>query len=138
MSLTEDFSKPRIIQLPKINETIGNLSFVQNSDQIPFEIKRVFWIYDVPGGETRGGHAFKNQQEVIIAISGSLDIFVVNSQGDEMKFCLNRSYFGLYIPTLHWRHLENFSTNAVTVHLSDTDFAEEDYIRDYQQFSELK
>ena len=138
MSLTEDFSKPRIIHLPKINETIGNLSFVQNSDQIPFEIKRVFWIYDVPGGETRGGHAFKNQQEVIIAISGSLDIFVVNSQGDEMKFCLNRSYFGLYIPTLHWRHLENFSTNAVTIHLSDTDFAEEDYIRDYQQFSELK
>ncbi len=138
MDIINDFSKPRIIQLPIVNESVGNLSFVQNFDQIPFEIKRVFWIYDVPGGETRGGHAFKNQQEVIIAISGSLDIVVVDPEGVETKYCLNRSYFGLYIPTLHWRHLENFSTNAVTVHLSNYDFAEEDYIRDYNQFSNLK
>lgn len=138
MDIMNDFSKPRIIQLPIVNESVGNLSFVQNFDQIPFEIKRVFWIYDVPGGETRGGHAFKNQQEVIIAISGSLDIVVVDPEGVETKYCLNRSYFGLYIPTLHWRHLENFSTNAVTVHLSNYDFAEEDYIRDYNQFSNLK
>lgn len=138
MDIINDFSKPKIIQLPIVDETVGNLSFVQNFDQIPFEIKRVFWIYDVPGGETRGGHAFKNQQEVIIAISGSLDIVVVDPQGIETKYCLNRSYFGLYIPTLHWRHLENFSTNAVTVHLSNYDFAEEDYIRDYNQFSNLK
>lgn len=138
MNLMTDFSIPKIIHLPKINEEVGNLSFIQNSDQIPFEIKRVFWIYDVPGGETRGGHAFKNQQEVIVAISGSLDIVVIDQQGNETKFCLNRSYFGLYIPTLHWRHLENFSTNAVTVHLSNYDFAEEDYIRDYDQFSNLK
>lgn len=138
MDIINDFSKPKIIQLPKINEIVGNLSFVQNFDQIPFEIKRVFWIYDVPGGETRGGHAFKKQQEIIIAISGSLDIVVVDTEGNETKYCLNRSYFGLYIPTLHWRHLENFSTNAVTVHLSNYDFAEEDYIRDYEQFSKLK
>lgn len=138
MDIINDFSKPKIIQLPIVNEAVGNLSFVQNFDQIPFEIKRVFWIYDVPGGETRGGHAFKNQQEVIIAISGSLDIVVVDPEGVETKYCLNRSYFGLYIPTLHWRHLENFSTNAVTVHLSNYDFAEEDYIRDYNQFSNLK
>lgn len=138
MDIINDFSKPKIIQLPIVNESVGNLSFVQNFDQIPFEIKRVFWIYDVPGGETRGGHAFKNQQEVIIAISGSLDIVVVDPNGVETKYCLNRSYFGLYIPTLHWRHLENFSTNAVTVHLSNYDFAEEDYIRDYNQFSNLK
>lgn len=138
MDIINDFSKPKIIQLPIVNEAVGNLSFVQNFDQIPFEIKRVFWIYDVPGGETRGGHAFKNQQEVIIAISGSLDIVVVDPNGVETKYCLNRSYFGLYIPTLHWRHLENFSTNAVTVHLSNYDFAEEDYIRDYNQFSNLK
>ncbi|PWA04870.1 sugar 3,4-ketoisomerase [Flavobacterium psychrotolerans] len=140
MHSINDFSKPQIISLPKINEpneVMGNLSFVQNSDQIPFDIKRVFWIYDVPGGEIRGGHAFKNQQEIIIAISGSLDIVVIDPDGNESKFCLNRSYFGLYIPALHWRHLENFSTNAVSVHLSNYDFAEEDYIRDYQQFSDL-
>ncbi len=129
-----DFSKPVLIQLPKIADARGNLSFLQNSDQIPFEIKRVFWIYDVPGGETRGGHAFKNQQEVIIVISGSLDIIVIDQLGNELKFSLNRSYSALYIPPLHWRHLENFSTNAVSVHLSDSPFSEADYIREYEQF----
>lgn len=132
-----DFSKPRIIQLPKIQDARGNLSFMQNSDHIPFDIKRVFWIYDVPGGETRGGHAFKKQQEVIIAISGSLDIIVVDHQGNESKFNLNRSYFGLYIPPMHWRHLENFSTNSVSVHLSNSEFNEDDYIRDINQFRNL-
>jgi len=129
-----DFSKPGIIQLPKISDVRGNLSFLQNSDQIPFEIKRVFWIYDVPGGEKRGGHAFKTQQEIIIVLSGSIDIIVVDQNGNETKFCLNRSYSGLYVPPLHWRHLENFSTNSVSVHLSDTDFDEGDYIRNYEQF----
>jgi hypothetical protein len=129
-----DFSKPGIIQLPKISDARGNLSFLQSSDQIPFEIKRVFWIYDVPGGEKRGGHAFKTQQEIIIVLSGSIDIIVVDQNGNETKFCLNRSYSGLYVPPLHWRHLENFSTNSVSVHLSDSDFDEEDYIRNYEQF----
>jgi len=138
MDSTTDFSKPKIIQLPKITDVRGNLSFAQNSDQIPFEIKRVFWIYDVPGGETRGGHAFKTQEEVIIVISGSIDIVVVDPNGNETKFSLNRSYSGLYIPALHWRHLENFSTNSVSVHLSNTDFDESDYIRDFQQFKNLK
>lgn len=137
MEQNNDFSKPRIIQLPKIQDARGNLSFMQNSDHIPFDIKRVFWIYDVPGGETRGGHAFKEQQELIIAISGSLDIIVVDNQGNETKFNLNRSYFGLYIPPMHWRHLENFSTNSVSVHLSNSDFNEEDYIRDINQFRNL-
>ncbi len=138
MDSNTDFSKPKIIQLPKISDLRGNLSFAQNSDQIPFEIKRVFWIYDVPGGETRGGHAFKTQEEVIIVISGSIDIVVVDLNGDETKFSLNRSHSGLYIPPMHWRHLENFSTNSVSVHLSSADFSEADYIRSYNEFQGTK
>jgi dTDP-4-dehydrorhamnose 3,5-epimerase-like enzyme len=134
MTIQPDFSKPQILQLPKIMDVSGNLSFLQNEDQIPFNIKRVFWIYDVPGGETRGGHAFKTQQELIIVISGSIDIVVVDRNGNETKFCLNRSYSGLYIPPMHWRHLENFSTNSVSVHLSSADFSEADYIRNYNEF----
>lgn len=134
MEPKHDLTQPHIIQLPKIMDVRGNLSFLQNHDQIPFEIKRVFWIYDVPGGETRGGHAYKTQHEIIIVISGSIDIIVVDIQGNETKFCLNRSYYGLYIPPMHWRHLENFSTNSVSVHLSSSDFSEADYIRDYQEF----
>jgi len=130
----QDFSKPGIIALPKITDVRGNLSFLQNSNHIPFDIKRVFWIYDVPGGETRGGHAYKSQQEVIIVLSGSIDIVVIDPKGNETKFSLNRSYTGLYIPPMHWRHLENFSTNSVSVHLSDSEFTEADYIRDYKTF----
>lgn len=129
-----DFSKPEIIQLPKITDVRGNLSFLQNADHIPFNIQRVFWIYDVPGGETRGGHAYKTQQEVIIVLSGSIDIVVVSPNGESNKFSLNRSYSGLYIPPGHWRHLENFSTNSVSVHLSDSEFSEADYIRDFDAF----
>ena len=138
MDITSDFSIPQIIQLPKITDVRGNLSFLQNEDQIPFNIKRVFWIYDVPGGEKRGGHAFKTQQELIIVISGSIDIVVIDSHGKETKFYLNRSYSGLYIPPMHWRHLENFSTNSVSVHLSSADFSEADYIRNYSEFLDAK
>jgi len=132
--MNADFLTPQIISLPKITDVRGNLSFLQNNDQIPFEIKRVFWIYDVPGGETRGGHAFKTQQELIIVISGSIDIIVTDINGNETKFCLNRSYSGLYIPPMHWRHLENFSTNSVSVHLSSAEFSEADYFRNYNEF----
>ena len=138
MDIKPDFSKPQILQLPKIMDVRGNLSFLQNDDQIPFDIKRIFWIYDVPGGETRGGHAFKTQQELIIVISGSIDIVVFDSNGKETKFCLNRSYSGLYIPPMHWRQLENFSTNSVSVHLSSADFSEEDYIRNFNEFIDVK
>lgn len=134
MESQPDLTKPHLIELPKIMDVRGNLSFLQNQDQIPFDIKRVFWIYDVPGGETRGGHAYKTQQEIIIVISGSLDIIVVDVHGNQSKFCLNRSYYGLYIPPKHWRHLENFSTNSVSVHLSSADFSEADYIRNYNEF----
>lgn len=128
---------PHLLHFPKITDPRGNLTFIQNFDTIPFEIKRVFWIYDVPGGEVRGGHAYKTQQEIIIALTGSFDIIVVGLDGKEHKFNLNRSYFGLYIPKNHWRHMENFSTNAVALHLSTDAFNEEDYIRDFEQFKQL-
>lgn len=129
--------KLQIIQFPKIQDVRGNLTFVQNFDTIPFEIKRAFWIYDVPGGEVRGGHAYKTQQEIIIALTGSFDIVVVDPEGNEHKFNLNRSYFGLYIPKNHWRHMENFSTNAVALHLSSDMFSEEDYVREFEQFKKM-
>ena len=125
---------PQLLHFPKITDPRGNLTFIQNFDTIPFEIKRVFWIYDVPGGEVRGGHAYKTQQEIIIALTGSFDIIVVGLDGKEYKFNLNRSYFGLYIPKNHWRQMENFSTNAVALHLSSDAFNEEDYIREFEQF----
>lgn len=131
-----DILSPSIINLPKILDKRGNLSFIQNNNQIPFEIKRVFWIYDVPGGEIRGGHAYKTQQEVIVALSGSFDV-VINIRGELLKFHLNRSYYGLYIPPLVWRHMENFSTNSLSLHLSDTNFIADDYIRDINQYEQF-
>jgi glyoxylate utilization-related uncharacterized protein len=131
-------NQPTIIDFPKITDPRGNLTFLQNPDQIPFEIERVFWIYDVPGGEYRGGHANKTQQELIIALSGSFDIVVNDKLGNEQKFCLNRSYFGLYLPAGTWRHMENFSTNSVSMHVCSTDFDEQDYIRDFEMFKTLQ
>ena len=128
--------KPYIIELPKIHDRRGNLSFVEYPGQIPFDIARTYWIYDVPGGEKRGGHAFKAQQEVIIALSGSFDV-VLHDGFDEYKFSLNRSYLGLYIPKMHWRTLENFSTNALALIVSDEPYKEDDYIRDFNQFKEI-
>lgn len=130
-------SKPTIINFPKIEDPRGNLTFLQNQDQIPFEIKRVFWTYDVPGGETRGGHAYKKQEEVIIALSGSFDVIVKNADGELERYSLNRSYYGLYLPALSWRHMENFSTNALSLHLSSTAFDKSDYIREESLFQKL-
>lgn len=124
----------RIIQFPKIFDPRGNLTFLQNSDQVPFEIQRVFWTYDVPGGETRGGHAYYNQEEIIIALSGSFDVVITEKDGKEIKYSLNRSYYGLYIPAQTWRHMENFSTNSLGLHLSSSMFEESDYIRDFEIF----
>lgn len=128
-------TKPHIIQLPKIYDPRGNLTFLQNEQHFPFEIKRVFWTYDVPGGEIRGGHAYKNQQEIIIALSGSFDVMVSYQNGEKEKFSLNRSYYALYIPSLIWRHMENFSTNALSLHLSNQQFDHQEYIRDYAEYS---
>jgi hypothetical protein len=125
-----------IIELPKIPDPRGNLSFLEEQSHIPFEIERVYWIYDVPGGEIRGGHAFRKQQEFIVALSGSFDV-VIDDANKKKSFSLNRSYYGLYIPNLLWRHMENFSTNAVALVISSTPFSEEDYIRDYDEFKRV-
>jgi len=122
-------------QFPKIQDPRGNLTFLQHADQIPFEIKRVFWTYDVPGGEIRGGHAYKTQQEIIIALSGAFDIVVKDVNGKEERYHLNRSYFGLYLPANTWRHMENFSTNAVGLHMSSSSFNTKDYIRDFNEYA---
>lgn len=124
--------KPHIINIPKILDPRGNLSFLQHPQQIPFEIQRVFWTYDVPGGEQRGGHAYKKQEEVIVALSGSFDIIITHPDGEIEKFSLNRSYYGLYVPAKTWRHMENFSTNALSIHMSSRIFDKEDYIRDFE------
>jgi len=127
----------KIINLPKIEDPRGSLTFIEQLEQIPFEIKRVYWIYDVPGGEVRGGHAFKEQCEFVVALSGSFEM-VINDGKTEQRFQLNRSYFGLYVPAKLWRHMENFSTNSVALVLSSTAFHEEDYIRDFPTFVEYK
>ena len=128
---------PQIIQLPKILDERGNLTFVESNYHIPFVIKRVYWIYDVPGGEIRGGHAFRQQDEFIIALSGSFDVLIDNGEGEKKIFSLNRSYFGLYIPKGTWRSMENFSTNSLALVLASTTFDENDYIRNYTEFMAL-
>lgn len=126
-------SDVRIIELPKILDDRGNLSFAENNNQIPFEIKRTYWLYDVPGGITRGGHAEKNNEELIIAISGSFEIYV--DDGKESKtFTLNRSYYGLYIPKGLWREIKEFSSNAVALEFGSIHYDEDDYIRNYDEF----
>ena len=127
----------RIIDLPKIIDDRGNLSFFEGENQIPFQIKRCYWIYDVPGGETRGGHAYYNNKELIIALSGSFDV-VVDNGVEKKTYSLNRSYYGLYIPNGLWRHLENFSTNSLALIVASEEYNESDYIRNYEQYIELK
>lgn len=123
----------RIIHLPKIVDNRGNLSFIEESHHIPFEIERTFWIYDVPGGECRGGHAYKETEEFIVALSGSFDV-VLHDGEKEQVFQLNRSYYGLYIPKMIWREMRNFSTNSLALVLASTPYDAEDYIRDFEQF----
>ena len=127
----------QLIELPKIKDPRGNLSFFENSNQIPFDIKRTYWIYDVPGGETRGGHAFMASHELIVALSGSFDI-VLHDGVKEVKYSLNRSYVGLYVPNLIWRQLENFSTNSLALIVSNISYNKQDYIRDFDVFKKIK
>ena len=127
----------QLIDLPKILDDRGNLSFVEQMKHIPFEIKRTYWLYDVPGGECRGGHAYFQNEEFIIALSGSFD--VVLDTGTERKvFNLNRSYYGLYVPRGLWREMENFSTNSLALVLSSTHYNESDYVYDYNEFKRLR
>jgi len=129
-------SECRIIDLPKVVDRRGNLTFVEENRQIPFEIKRVYYLYDVPGGEERGGHAHKRLQQFIIAASGSFDVILDNGSV-QMRYHMNRSYYGLYIPTMIWRELDNFSSGSVCLVLASELYDEEDYIRDYETFREL-
>lgn len=125
---------PHIIQLPKVQDARGNLSFIEEENHIPFPIKRAFWIYDVPGGEERGGHAYRENEEFIVALSGSFDVVLDDGKGNAQSFHLNRSYYGLYVPNMIWRQMTNFSTNSLAMVLSSQPYDAEDYIRDYEQF----
>lgn len=123
----------KILGLPKIEDPRGNLSIIEQFKQIPFEIKRTYWIYDVPGGKDRGAHAYKENEEFIVALSGSFDVELDDGR-NKQTFSLNRSYFGVYVPKGMWRTMKNFSTNSLALVLSSTDYDKDDYIMDYEEF----
>ncbi len=132
-----DFKESQLIALPKILDDRGNLSFIEENTHVPFNIKRTYWIYDVPGGEIRGGHSYKTNQELIIALSGSFTV-VINDGVKVQQFLLNRSYIGLYVPHGIWRHMENFSTNSCALVLASNPYDETDYERDFEKFLKKK
>lgn len=127
----------KVIGLPKFLDERGNLSVIQEEDNIPFKIQRTYWLYDVPGGERRGGHAYKENQEFIVALSGSFDV-IIDDGKEKKRFLLNRSYHGLYIPKGLWREMDNFSTNSLALILSSTRYDASDYIREYDEFKQFK
>ena len=125
----------QIYNIPIVSDPRGNLSFFENNNiNSPFEIKRTYWIYDVPGGESRGGHAYRETEEFIVALSGSFDVILDDGNGDKERYHLNRSYKGLYVPKMVWREMDNFSTNSLALIVSSTPYDPNDYIRDYEQF----
>ncbi|MFA7172432.1 MAG: FdtA/QdtA family cupin domain-containing protein [Kiritimatiellia bacterium] len=126
-------SECKIIDLPKISDPRGNLTFVEGGSHVPFDIQRVYYLYDVPGGAERGGHAHKHLQQLIIAISGSFDVVLTDGK-ERKRFHLNRSYYGLYVPTMLWRELDNFSSGAVCMVLASNRYDEEDYYRNYNDY----
>lgn len=128
-----NLSKCKMIDLPKITDRRGNLTFIEENRHIPFEIKRVYYLYDVPGGETRAGHAHNRLQQFIIAASGSFDI-ILDDGCNRKKIHLNRPFYGLYLPCMIWRELNNFSSGSVCLVLASELYNEEDYIRDYEEF----
>lgn len=130
-------NEARIIELPKISDPRGNLSIIESGENVPFEIARCYWIYDVPGGKYRNGHAFKTQEEFIVALSGSFDV-VLDDGCAERRFHMCRSYYGLYVPAMTWRKIDNFSTNSVVYVLSSTHYDASDYIEDYEEFKLMK
>ncbi len=131
------YTKPLIIELPKFFDLRGNLSFIEEDNQLPFKIRRVYWIYDVPGGEVRGGHAFKDTEELIVALSGSFDV-ILHDSISEYRFSLNRSYYGVFVPKMIWRMIDNFSTNSLALILASTNYSESDYIRDFEKLKTMK
>ncbi|MFA0847763.1 MAG: FdtA/QdtA family cupin domain-containing protein [Methanobacterium formicicum] len=126
-------SECRLIYLPKVDDVRGNLTFIEENQHIPFTIKRVYYLYDVPGGESRGGHAHKDLQQFIIAANGSFDVILDDGENKE-RYHLNRSYYGLYVPQMVWRELDNFSSGSVCLVLASNPFDEGDYIRSYENF----
>jgi len=124
-----------IIQLPKYIDTRGNLSVIEELNAIPFKISRAYWIYDVPGGETRGGHAYQKNCEFIVALSGSFDVILTTRSGKKQRYHLNRSYYGVYVPCGTWRIMDNFSTNSLALVLASEPYDEQDYILDFDVFS---
>lgn len=127
----------RIVDLPRITDPRGNLTFIEGDEHVPFDVQRVYYLYDVPGGESRGGHAHRQLQQLIVAASGSFDV-IVDDGTDVARFHLNRSYYGLYVPRLTWRELGNFSTGSVCLVLASLRYAEDDYLRDYEEFVEVR
>ncbi len=130
------FDKVKKIDLPKICDRRGNLSFIENDGLLPFHLNRTYWLYDVPGGKKRFGHAFHKQEEVIIALSGSFDI-VLNDGKEERRYHMCRSYYGLYVPQMMWRELDNFSTNSIALILASTPYSPEDYIENFEDFKSI-
>lgn len=128
---------PKCFQLPKFLDERGNLSVIEEMKDIPFKVKRAYWIYDIPGGEARGGHAYRENQEFIVALSGSFDV-VLDDGKEKQTFHLNRSYYGLFVPKGIWREMDNFSTNSLALVLSSTKYDVNDYVRDYDEFINLK
>lgn len=128
--------EPNLIKLPRFLDTRGNLSFIEEDTHLPFKIRRVYWIYDVPGGEVRGGHAFRETEEFVIGLSGSFDLILHDGQR-EYRYLLNRSYYGIYVPKMVWRMLENFSTNSLALIIASTEYSDDDYIRDFTEFRQL-
>lgn len=127
----------KIIELPKFLDERGNLSFIEEFKHIPFKIERTYWIYDVPGGESRGGHANIDNEEFIVALSGSFDV-ILDDGSQKKTFQFNRSYYGLYVPKGLWCEMNNFSTNSLALVLSSKTYNETDYIHDYQSFLKMK
>lgn len=125
------------IELPRFMDPRGNLSFVEQNNHIPFEIQRTYWIYDVPGGEERGSHAYKSTNEFIIAIAGSFDV-TIDDGIHKKTFTLNRSYYGLYIPKGLWRKIDNFSTASLALEFADTQYNRNDYVEDYAEYKKMK
>lgn len=132
-----DISDIKIVELPRFLDERGNLSVIEEEKDVPFKIQRSYWIYDVPGGEHRGGHAYKQNCEFIVALSGSFDV-LLNDGKEKKTFSLNRSYYGLYVPKGLWREMDNFSTNSLALVLSSTKYDEDDYIRDYEEFKRYR
>jgi dTDP-4-dehydrorhamnose 3,5-epimerase-like enzyme len=132
-----NISDIKVVELPRFLDERGNLSVIEEEKDVPFKIQRSYWIYDVPGGEHRGGHAYKQNCEFIVALSGSFDVILDDGKGKK-TFSLNRSYYGLYVPKGLWREMDNFSTNSLALVLSSTKYDENDYIRDYEEFKRYR